>query len=109
MKSAAGSALMLAGLLVWLLGTPKYFLTARLLNVCADPTYHELKLLLACALGGPLLVALGLTLTRYPKVALIWVALAGVMLAVLCTLGTVTQAQLTEMAGLSESFIRCDG
>jgi hypothetical protein len=109
MKSAAASVLMLAGLLVWLLGTPKYVLTARLLNVCADPTYHELRLLLACAIGGPLLVALGLVLAGHPWVALLWFALGGVVLAGLFAMGVFTLEELREIAGLAESYIRCDG
>ncbi|WP_433612144.1 hypothetical protein ACQP2P_00430 [Dactylosporangium sp. CA-139114] len=96
--------LILAGLLAWL-GTPQFFLEARRVNACTNPNYQSTMLLVACGVGGPLLVAVGFGLARRPRGALIWIALALLTLGGLLAIGAVT----AEQVGLEQSYVRCDG
>jgi hypothetical protein len=66
-----GSLLMLAGVLVWLFGTPSVLMTGARATACEGASN-----LLACGVGGPLLVAAGFVLVRRWRGVLLWLMLA---------------------------------
>jgi len=100
---------MLAGLAVWLIGTPYFFLMHRHPSYCADPAYRSMTWLVVCAVAGPLLVAAGLGLTGRRRSGPAWLVLGLATLVGLCAIGLVALEQAGGAAGVSRSLVRCDG